>query len=106
MGAVILQSWNNAFPQGWHGLVGWQVAFFIVRLPGLLLALFVSRIREPVRGQLDGLPTPASPHPFRSFADELISVVPPFTLISAARTGARGMATNLTAAILLAARRS
>ena len=37
------------------GLHGWQVAFFIVGLPGLLLALWVRTLREPVRGSADGL---------------------------------------------------
>ena len=32
------------------GLRGWQVAFFVVGLPGLLLALWVRTLREPVRG--------------------------------------------------------
>ncbi|RYY44274.1 MAG: MFS transporter, partial [Sphingomonadales bacterium] len=101
LGAVILRTWNQAFPTGWHGLVGWQVAFFIVGLPGLVLALAVSRLREPVRGLSDGLLTPPAKHPFRDFLDEFVSVVPPFTLIGAARAGAPTLAVNLAAAALL-----
>ena len=38
--AVIVESWNRAFPAGGPlGLVGWQAAFLAVGIPGLLLAL-------------------------------------------------------------------
>ena len=40
-------------------------------LPGLLLALWVRTLREPVRGAIDGLPAPPEPHPFRAFVREL-----------------------------------
>lgn len=37
---------------------GWQVAFFVAGLPGLLLALLVKlTVREPPRGQADGTPS-------------------------------------------------
>jgi MFS family permease len=94
--------WDGAPP---FGLRGWQVAFFAVGLPGLLLALVVRRLPEPVRGGLEGRVAPAHPAPFRAFFEELRAVVPPFPLVHlvATRASARDFATNLAAAVLLAA---
>ena len=70
IGALIVKAWNEAYPGGGPlGLVGWQAAFLAVGIPGLLVALWVATLREPVRGAMDGLPTPGSPTPFRTFAD-------------------------------------
>lgn len=41
LGGVIAQQW------------GWRWTFFALGLPGLLLALVVSQLREPVRGQME-----------------------------------------------------
>ena len=102
IGGGVVQGWNRAFPGGGPlGLVGWQAAFLAVGLPGLLLAGWISTLREPVRGLVDGLPTPPSPRPFAGFATELFAVIPPFTLIAAARRGARALAANLLAAGVL-----
>lgn len=104
IGGLIVQNWNAAFPGGGPlGLVGWQAAFLAVGLPGLLLALWVATLREPLRGQSDGIVTPPSPHPFRSFFDELLTVIPPLTLIGAARRGAAAFGINLAVAALIAA---
>ena len=104
IGALVVESWNDAYPGGGPlGLVGWQAAFLAVGLPGLLLALWVLTLREPVRGAIDGLPTPENPHPFRDFASELVEVIPPFTLIGAARRGGKGLAINLAGALGFAA---
>ena len=98
-----MQNWNHAFPGGGPmGLVGWQAAFLAVGIPGLLVALLVSTIKEPVRGQADGLITPVDPHPFKGFAQELMTVIPPFTLIGASRRGASALAINLAVALLIA----
>lgn len=104
IGGVIVQRWNAAYPGGGPlGLAGWQAAFLAVGLPGLLLALWVATLREPVRGAIDGLPTPSDPKPFRGFASELLDVIPPFTLLGAARRGHRALGANLLAAALCAA---
>ena len=88
IGGLIVDKWNRAFPEGGPlGLAGWQAAFVAVGLPGLLLALWVLTLREPVRGAIDGLTTPEDPHPFRGFMRELYTVIPPFTLIGAAARG-------------------
>jgi len=60
-------------------------------------------LKEPVRGQADGIVTPPAERPFRNFLDELLTVIPPLTLISAARLGARALAVNVAAAIIIAA---
>jgi MFS family permease len=111
LGGWIVDGWQALYPEGGapFGLAGWQVAFFVVGVPGLLLALWVWTLREPRRGQSEGLPeaTP-NPHPFREFGRELFAVLPPFALISLARAGggARAVLVNLAgaAAIALGAR--
>ncbi len=104
IGSQVVGRWNNAFPHGGPlGLVGWQAAFMIVGLPGLLLAALVSMMREPVRGSSDGiLQAEKNPAPFKTFLDELCNTIPPFTLIGAARRGGGAVITNLGVAILLA----
>jgi MFS family permease len=61
IGALTVKAWNEAYPAGGPmGLVGWQAAFLAVGIPGLLVALWVSTLREPVRGVMDGLATPGN----------------------------------------------
>jgi MFS family permease len=103
IGGLIVEQWNAAYPGGGPlGLVGWQAAFLAVGIPGLLLAAVVATLREPLRGQADGLITPPSDRPFRAFFDELLTVVPPLTVIGAARRGAAALLINLAAAALIA----
>lgn len=103
IGGLVVERWNAAYPGGGPlGLVGWKAAFLAVGLPGILLALWVSTLREPVRGAIDGLPTPSEAQPFRGFFNELLDVIPPFTLIGAARRGSMALLINLVVAGLLA----
>lgn len=96
IGALIVENWNAAFPGGGPlGLKGWQAAFLAVGIPGLLLALWVVSLREPVRGAIDGLTTPEDPAPFKGFFAELVQVIPPLTLIGAAMRGPKALAVNL-----------
>src|SRR5215468_8403498 len=69
VGGLIVDRWDLAWAgtSPPFGLRGWQVAFFAVGLPGLLLALLVASLREPVRGQADGLVGATEPHPWRAF---------------------------------------
>lgn len=100
IGALVVENWNEAYPGGGPlGLVGWQAAFLAVGIPGLLLAIWVLTLREPVRGAIDGMPTPEDPRPLRGFLAELVEVIPPFTLIGAAKRGAAGLAINLAGAL-------
>ena len=104
IGALIVQAWNDAYPGGGPmGLVGWQAAFLAVGIPGVLVALWVATLREPVRGAMDGLPTVESPHPFRSFASDLSMIVPPFTIWGAWQRGPTALAINLGTGAAIAA---
>ena len=87
IGGLVLSGWNAAYPQGGPmGLVGWQAAFLAVGLPGLLLALWVLTLREPLRGAVDGLHTRIEAGgAWRRFGLELFAILPPLTLVSAAR---------------------
>ena len=71
-------------------------------LPGLVLALWVLTLREPVRGAIDGLTTPEDPAPFRGFVQELFQVIPPFTVFGAASRGAGALVVNLLGAAFFA----
>ncbi|ANY18814.1 L-galactonate transporter [Tsuneonella dongtanensis] len=103
IGGLIVEGWNEAYPGGGPlGLVGWQAAFISVGLPGLLLAAWVFTLREPVRGAIDGLPTPRDPAPFRGFFDELVQIIPPFTLLGALRRGPLALAFNVLGAVFFA----
>lgn len=104
IGGLIVESWNGAWPDGGAplGLAGWQAAFLGVGLPGLLLALWVFSLREPQRGAIDGLRTPGDEHPWRVFGAQLLDLIPPLTLIGAARRGAGGLAANCAAAAIIA----
>jgi MFS family permease len=106
IGGQIVDRWNAAFAPGEAplGLAGWQAAYLIVGLPGLLLAVWVRALREPVRGAADGVVAAPEPRPFRAFVRELRAIVPPFTLWHLWRegAGARGLARNLLLAALVA----
>jgi MFS family permease len=107
LGGYIVDSWRAAFPDGTAplGLRGWHVAYFVVGMPGILLALWVWTLREPRRGQSEGLPEPARhPHPFRVLGIELMAVLPPFTLLSLWQAGAgvKGLVRNGIGAISIA----
>lgn len=104
IGAMVVQAWNKAYPGGGPlDLVGWQAAFLVVGIPGLLLALWVASLREPVRGAMDGVASPSSPRPFADFFADLSTIVPPLTAWGAARRGMAALLINLTVAGLLAA---
>lgn len=101
IGAKIAQLWNAAWPGGGPlGLVGWQGAFLAVGVPGLLMAVWVATLREPVRGAMDGVVSPGSPTPLRNFLADLSSIVPPFTLLGAWQRGPVALFVNLAVAAL------
>ncbi len=107
LGGLVVDRWDAAFPAGTAplGLKGWQAAFLVVGLPGLLLALLAVTLREPARGQSEGIESAEEPRPWRAFAHELCAVIPPLTLWNLSRLGARGSAilANVSAAGALAA---
>ena len=106
IGGLVVARWNAAYPDPAAaplGLAGWQAAFLAVGLPGLLLALWVLTLREPMRGQSDGLPQPVvRPNAWRDFGRELAAILPPLTLLSVARIPG-ALKINLIALALVAA---
>lgn len=91
LGGIILDSWTAAFPDvatAPFNLKGWHVAFFAVGLPGLLMAIWVWTLKEPVRGQSEGIVSPVHPSPFKEAWSELSSLLPPFHLIKLYKLGA------------------
>lgn len=104
IGGLIKDGWNEAFPGGGPlGLVGWQAAFVAVGLPGVLLALWVLTLREPVRGAIDGIVTAEDPAPFAGFMRELLQIIPPLTLVGALLRGPAALLFNLAGAAFFAA---
>jgi len=92
LGGAIVDAWNAWYPDGQFplGLKGWQVAFIVVAVPGMLLALLVARLREPPRGVSDGIIQASDPHPFRKSWQDFLAVVPPFTYYNFAAIRAPG----------------
>ncbi|MEQ9450105.1 MAG: MFS transporter [Pseudomonadales bacterium] len=102
LGGYILEAWAEAYPtDAPFGLKGWQVAFMAVGIPGLIMAVWVRTLREPVRGISEGLVTPQHPHPFRVLGHELKAVVPPFNVISL-RTHPAVLKKNLLFVVIIA----
>jgi len=97
LGGVVAQWWDTRYPDGAWGFSGWQAAFLIASLPGLLLAWLIYRLREPVRGGVDGIRSPEDPHPFRASAAVLGAVTPGANWFSlwSRKAGARQWTTNL-----------
>ncbi|RDV02956.1 MFS transporter [Sphingorhabdus pulchriflava] len=104
IGALIVKAWNDAYPvDAPMGLVGWQAAFLAVGIPGVLLALWVASLREPVRGAMDGVATASSPTPFRAFVSDLSMIVPPFTIWGAWQRGPAAFLINIATGSAIAA---
>ena len=106
IGGFVVSRWTAAYPDPAAaplGLAGWQAAFIAVGLPGLLLALWVLSLREPRRGESDGFPQPVvRPNAWRDFGRELAAILPPLTLVTAARLP-NELARNLIALALVGA---
>lgn len=95
IGGFVIAQWARWFPDPSAaplGLVPWQAAFLAVGLPGLLLAVWIWNLKEPMRGAIDGNPSPiVRPNAWREFGRELAAILPPLTLLSVARIpGAMG----------------
>jgi len=97
LGGVVAGWWDARFPGHPGGFSGWQFAFLIAALPGLLLAFLISRLPEPVRGGVDGIRSPEDPHPFKASGAVLASVTPGINWLSlwGRQAPARQWAVNL-----------
>lgn len=101
LGGYTADWWNQRYAGGnpLLGLRGWQFAFVIAALPGFLLAVLLWRLREPVRGEMDGVPSLPDPAPFRASAAVLGAVTPGLNWLVLAKRSAsrRHWTANLTA---------
>ncbi|MEM1246976.1 MAG: MFS transporter [Acidobacteriota bacterium] len=108
IGGQVVDRWNGAYPDitaAPFGLVGWQVAFLIVGLPGLLMAVWVWTLREPTRGASEGIVQKVEEvNPLSVLIREMAAVLPPLTLVSIflAGGGVKGVILNLGIAAALA----
>jgi MFS family permease len=84
IGGTVVARWNEAFAAGAAplGLAGWQAAFLVVGLPGLLVSLWVRSLREPPRSGASSAAPGNEEQPWTVFASELRAVLPPFTLLN------------------------
>ena len=78
VGGIVSQWWNARVAAGGasFGFSGWQFAFLVASLPGFPLAYFIYRMKEPVRGAMDGIVARPDPAPFKASFDVLGSVTP------------------------------
>jgi MFS family permease len=87
LGGFVLAWWARNFPAS--AIAPWQAAFLAVGLPGLLLAIWIWSLKEPLRGAIDGHPSNiVQPNAWPEFGRELVAIIPPLTILSAARLGA------------------
>ncbi len=80
-GSQVIKYWETHYTNASapFGLSGWQATYFVFGMPGILLALLMLfTVKEPVRGAIDGLPTPGDPHAFKSVLKEFGAMLPPW----------------------------
>jgi len=70
--------------------------------PGLVLAVAVATLREPIRGLSEGLPAQPVAHPFREFFAELMTIIFPLSLVAAAGQGSAVLWRNLLGLAIIA----
>ncbi len=101
IGGAIVARWDALFPGPKpFNLMGWRVVFLAVGVPGALMALWVASLREPRRGLSDDVSHPHETRVWARFLGDVASIIPPLTLIQAARAGRKPLLANLTAAVL------
>lgn len=92
LGGAIVATWHQWYPDpalAPLGIKAWQAAFLAVGLPGILMAVWVWTIREPIRGASEGLVTAEHPHPFKAASSSFMSVLPGFSLFALHAAGGR-----------------
>lgn len=100
LGGVAANWWSTAYPAS--SIKGWQFAFFVAAVPGLLLAAAMATLREPERGTMDGIVTPPDPAPFTASWNVLAAVIPGFNWLALKRAKASGGFWTLNIAALAA----
>lgn len=99
LGGAIVQSWHAWYPDPTLaplGIKAWQAAFLAVGIPGILMAIWVWTLKEPIRGASEGLITPKHPHPFKAASSSFMSVLPGFSLFALYQAGGiRAVAMNM-----------
>ncbi|MBB5985251.1 MFS transporter [Sphingobium lignivorans] len=99
LGGVAAEWWDNRYAGGAAplGFSGWQFAFMVAAVPGLILAILLWGLREPQRGAMDGIVSRPDPAPFRASFALLGSVTPgPHLLaLGTRRAPARHWSANL-----------
>jgi MFS family permease len=107
LGGVVAQWWDMRYPDGGApgGFSGWQFAFLVAAAPGFLLAWLIYRLKEPTRGQMDGIAAPEDPHPFRASAAVLGAVTPGanWFYLWSRKAGAKQWTINLVSLAVIAA---
>jgi MFS family permease len=78
LGGVAADWWDglHAHSPAPLDLRGWQFAFFIAAMPGVILAVLLWRMAEPKRGAMEGIESPPDLHPFRASLGLLGAVTP------------------------------
>ncbi|MDP6146335.1 MAG: MFS transporter [Gammaproteobacteria bacterium] len=85
LGGWIVEFWTEAYPDpnlAPLALKGWQAAFVLVGLPGVLLAFLTWQIKEPKRGGSEGIESVITTDPWTAFKEEFIGISP-FIVLSA-----------------------
>lgn len=80
-GGAVIDYWATHYTADTapFGLSGWQATYFAFGLPGIILAFLMwFTVREPVRGAIDGMPTPGNPRPFAAVLGEFAAMLPPW----------------------------
>jgi MFS family permease len=106
LGGWIASTWERRYAAGGAplDLAGWQAAFIAVGIPGLLIAVLVALLREPLRGASDGTPTAVvKPGAWPAFFSELAAVLPPITLWRVSRIPGALRINLLAACVVIAA---
>ena len=110
-GGAVLDGWSASFAPGSEpfGLKGWQVAFLVAGLPGLLLVPVVLSIREPARGAMEEVASASTPkrpsggdrpNAVKAALREGLALFPPFSFFFLRVDGVPAGANVLTFAIL------
>ena len=105
LGGSVVQAWHGWYPDpdlAPLGLRAWQAAFLTVGIPGILMAIWVCTLREPIRGISEGLVAKTHPRPFAETGRSFMSVLPGFSLVNLYASGGwRAVVWNLLAASLV-----